>query len=157
MRVGSHAIATQFVERGWEVAYLAAPITPLNFLRPRSPQFEARLREHRAGGERDLQGKLWHYVPFSFLAPNNYPLMRSSWLFRNWTNLTSPFVKTVVSDAGFGEVDLLFLDSIYQPAWLDDIDYKRCVMRLSDYNAGFGGYGNRFSRLRQRKCIEDDR
>jgi glycosyltransferase involved in cell wall biosynthesis len=141
MRVGSHAIAAQFVERGWEVAYVAAPITPLNFLQPSSSQFRARLREHRSGGQRDLQDKLWHYVPFSLLAPNNRPLTRSPWLFRNWTKFSLPRIDTMVRNAGFDDVDVLFLDSIYQPSWLDGVRYKRCVVRLSDYNAGFSGYG----------------
>ncbi|WP_374980988.1 glycosyltransferase [Pseudomonas solani] len=141
MRVGSHAIATQFVRQGWEVAYVAAPITPLNFLKPGSSVFQARLAECRAGGQRDLGGKLWHYVPFSLLAPSNRRFLRSPWLFSNWSKLSLPNVKQRVHEAGFGEVDLLLLDSIYQPAWLDDIRYKRCVVRLADYNAGFDGYG----------------
>ncbi|MDW3713320.1 MULTISPECIES: glycosyltransferase [unclassified Pseudomonas] len=141
MRVGSHAIATQFVHQGWEVAYVAAPITPLNFLKPGSSVFQARLAEYRAGGQRDLDGKLWHYVPFSLLAPSNRRFLRSPWLFSNWSKLSLPNVKQRVHEAGFGEVDLLLLDSIYQPAWLDDIRYKRCVVRLADYNAGFDGYG----------------
>ncbi|MCO7570128.1 glycosyltransferase [Pseudomonas chlororaphis] len=141
MRVGSHAIATQFVQQGWEVAYVAAPISAFNFLRPNSPVFQARLQEYRAGGQRDLAGKLWHYVPFSLLAPSNRRFLRSPWLFSHWSKMSWPNASQVVRDAGFGEVDLLFLDSIYQPAWLDDIRYKRCVMRLADYNAGFEGYG----------------
>ena len=141
MRVGSHAIATQFVEQGWEVAYVAAPISIINFLRPNSLVFQTRLQEYRAGGQSDLDGKLWHYVPFSLLAPSNRRFLRSPWLFSHWNKLSWPNVSQVVRDAGFGEVDLLFLDSIYQPAWLDEIRYKRCVMRLADYNAGFEGYG----------------
>lgn len=142
MRVGSHAIASQFAQQGWDVAYVAAPITPLNFLHPNSSVFQARLREYRAGGQRDLDGKLWHYVPFSLLAPSNRRFFRAPWVFSHWNKLSWPNASQVVRDAGFGEVDVLFLDSIYQPAWLDEIRYKRCVMRLADYNGGFDGYAD---------------
>jgi len=141
MRVGSHAIATQFARQGWEVAYVGAPITSLNLLQPNSSVFRARWQEYRAGGQRDLDGRLWHYVPFSLLAPSNRRFLRSPWLFSHWNKLSWPNASEVVRQAGFGEVDVLFLDSIYQPAWLDTIRYKRCVVRLADFNAGFDGYG----------------
>lgn len=141
LRVGSHAIAEQFAKRGWEVAYVSAPITPLNFLRPTGAQFPYRWREYCAGGGLDLNGRLRHYVPFSVAAPANRPGFRSEWLFRNWHRLTVPNLLSAVRRTGFGEVDLLFLDTIYQPFWLDAIDHKRCIVRMADFNAGFPGYG----------------
>lgn len=141
IRVGSQAIAAQFVQKGWEVAYIAAPITPLHFLRPFNPQFAVRLRENRLGGRRDMHGHLWHYVPFSWLAPSNRPFLRSEWLFHGWRYLTSPDLLSIVRREGFADVDLLIMDTIFQPFWLDAVNYGRCVMRLSDYNAGFSGYG----------------
>ncbi len=141
IRVGSQAIAAQFVQKGWEVAYIAAPITPLHFLRPSDPQFAVRLREHRLGGRRDMHGRLWHYVPFSWLAPSNRPFLRSEWLFHRWRYLTSPDLLSIVRREGFADVDLLIVDTIFQPFWLDAVNCGRCVMRLSDYNAGFSGYG----------------
>lgn len=141
VRVGSHAIARQFAEKGWEVGYIGAPITPLNFLCPTSPVFQQRVKETLSGGGQDLAGRLWHYVPFSLVAPNNRPCMMSPWLFNNWQKFSLPNVLDRVVAQGFGEVDVLLLDSIYQPFWLSSVRYKRCVVRLSDFNAGFRGFG----------------
>ena len=141
IRVGSQAIAKQFVRNGWEVAYVSAPITPLSWLRPSKREFAWRKAEHQKGGGWDLDGKLWHYVPFAWIAPNNRLPTRSRWLFDHWHSLTAPNLLAAVREQGFGEVDLLILDTIYQPFWLDKIRHRRSAVRLADYNAGFPGYG----------------
>ncbi len=153
IHVGSHAIAAQFARRGWEVAYVAAPITPLHFLKPYAPQFAWRWREWQLGGGRDLGDRLWHYVPFSLAAPSNRPFFRSEWLFLNWQRLTAPDLLSVVRNAGFGHVDLLILDTIYQPFWLNSVNYDKCLVRLADYNAGFPGFGDG-ARVSEQKVID---
>jgi glycosyltransferase involved in cell wall biosynthesis len=62
-------------------------------------------------------------------------------LFNHWQKFSLPDVLTKATDQGFGEVDVLLLDSIYQPFWLSSVRYKRCIVRLSDFNAGFKGFG----------------
>ncbi|CAN5367475.1 hypothetical protein BH11PSE11_BH11PSE11_38300 [soil metagenome] len=153
IRVGSHAIAAQFARSGWEVAYIAGAISPINFLRPFAPHFSWRWRECRQGGARDLDGRLWHYLPFAAAVPTNRAGFRSHWLFHNWQHLTLPNLLAVVNKAGFGKVDLLFLDTIFQPFWLDAVQYQRCAVRMADYNAGFPGYG-RAAQASEQLCIE---
>lgn len=153
IQVGSQAIAAQFVRNGWDVAYVSAPITLLNWLRPRASEYECRLREYRSGGQLAMEGRVWHYVPFALLSPNNRLLLRSSWLFEHWQHWTIPNVLSTVQQQGFGQVDLLMLDSIYQPFWLDVIAYKKSVFRIADHNAGFWGYG-RGARASEDKIIQ---
>jgi glycosyltransferase involved in cell wall biosynthesis len=141
IRVGSHAIATQLARGGWEVAYVAAPITPLHWLRRSRAEFAWRLAEHRAGGGTDLDGRLWHYVPYATLAPDNRPLLNGAWLFDHWHRLTSPDLVALLRERGFGEVDLLVLDTLFQPFWLEAVGHRKSAVRLADLNAGFPGYG----------------
>lgn len=150
IRVGSHAIATQLAKSGWEVAYLASPITPLHWLRPSRAEFAWRRAEHRAGGGTDLEGRLWHYVPFAALAPDNRAPLNAAWLFDHWHRLTSPDLLDLVRSRGFGEVDLLVLDTLFQPFWLDAIGHRKAVVRLADFNAGFPGYGAGSARVERR-------
>lgn len=141
LQVGSQAIAAQFAKNGWDVAYVSAPLTPLHWLRRGSGEYAWRMAEHRAGGGTALGGRLWHYVPFALLAPDNRPPLRARWLFENWHRLTTPNLPGILRSRGFGEVDLLVLDTLFQPFWLDLVPHRRSVARLADYNAGFPGYG----------------
>jgi len=141
VQVGSHAIAREFAKKGWDLAYIGAPITPLNFANPMSEIFRCRLSEAIKGGSWDLDGRVLYNVPFSIIAPSNRAGFRSPVLFNNWQKLSFPNIQRKISQQGFDDVDILFLDSIYQPFWIEAVRYKRLIVRLSDYNAGFSGYG----------------
>ena len=126
LQVGSQAIAAQFAKNGWDVAYVSAPLTPLHWLGARGGgEYAWRIAEHRAGGGTDLDGRLWHYVPFALLAPDNRPPLRSTWLFENWHRLTTPNLPGLLRSRGFGEPDLLVLDTLFQPFWLDLVPHRR--------------------------------
>lgn len=141
IHVGSQAIAAQFAKKGWDVAYISAPLTPLHWMRRSRSEFAWRIAEHRTNGGTDLGGRLWHYVPFAAIAPDNRPGLRARWLFDNWHRLTWPDLLSLVRARGFGQVDLLVLDTLFQPFWLDALPHGRSAARLSDYNAGFPGFG----------------
>ncbi len=139
--VGSHAIAKQLTVAGWDVAFISAPITPFHWLRFRENLFKSRRRTHLRGGDLHLTGKLWHYVPYALIAPDNRPIFNSRWVFRNWHRLTRPNIVDTVIAKGFGNLDLLLLNSHYQPFWLDAIHYKHSLYRVADLNSGFPGCG----------------
>ncbi len=142
-RVGSHQLARQFVQAGWDVAFLTDPISPLHIVYDLahgiSDDLRERIRIYRRGGQYDLDGRLWTYVPGSLLTPYDKPVLRSSFLHRQWHRLTSPDVVKRAEEHGFGDVDLLYFDSVNQYFWLNSISHKRSVYRVPDDISGFRG------------------
>lgn len=137
-QVGSHHLARGFAEAGWSVAFVSDPISPLHRFGGRHDELAERRAIHRAGGVRDLGGRLWTYVPWAPLTPNNKPLLRSERVQRDWWRLTRPGVVERVTREGFGEPDLIYLDSVAQTFWLDVFPRARSVFRVADNNTGFG-------------------
>lgn len=140
-QVGSHAIARGLAERGWQVGYVSAPITPFHWLNPQRSGFQERLAVHRKGGMIDPQTGVWHYVPFSLVAPDHRAVLNARWVFAHWQRLSIPNVIRVAAAQGFSQVDLLLMNSHFQPFWLDVVVYRRAVYRLADLTAGFAGCG----------------
>lgn len=152
IKVGSHAIATHFLESGWKVAYISAPISPFHFLRPNRSSFKERLKVMLSGGKKAFEGRLSHFVPFSLITPGNQIFNKAGWIINYWQILSIPNVLRKLTKGGFGEVDVIFIDSIYQPFWLDVIKYDKCIVRLADFNDGFRGFG-RGAMCSQKKII----
>ena len=50
IQVGDHHIARRLVERGWRVAFIGNPVSPLHLLRRRDATLQERLANHAAGG-----------------------------------------------------------------------------------------------------------
>ena len=140
LKVGTHYITQYLLERGFETAYISAPVTPLHRFLPRSEDLDQRRATHAAGGVFERQERLWHYVPSALLAPDNRRLLSSSLLLNHCNVLSIPNVVRKVKSAGFDDVDLLFLDSIYQPFWLTAINYQSSAYRLADNTSGFTGF-----------------
>ncbi|HEU4698106.1 MAG TPA: glycosyltransferase [Gemmatimonadales bacterium] len=137
-QVGSHHLARGFAALGWEVAFVSDPISPLHWLGPRSPELRERLDIYRSGGRRVLDGRVWTYVPGALATPHNKPGLRGDRLQRSWWRLSVPDARRVVRAHGFGEPDLIYLDSVAQRFWLDALPHRRSVFRLADNNTGFG-------------------
>jgi glycosyltransferase involved in cell wall biosynthesis len=139
-QVGSHHLARAFVRAGWDVAFVSDPISPLHIGGGCSPDLWRRLAVWQAGGLHDLDGRLWTYIPAAVLTPHNKPLLRSHFVHRRWHRWTWPDVTRMVRRRGFGSVDLLYIDSPYQPFWLDAIQYRQAVYRIADYHPHYGKY-----------------
>jgi Glycosyltransferase len=136
-QVGSHHIARGFVAAGWDVAFVSDPISPLHLAGRRSRELRDRAAIYRSGGLADLDGHLWAYVPGALAIPHQAPILRSSWLHRNWSSLSFPNVVRKVRGRGFGDVDLLYFDSSIQNFWLGAIKHRKSVLRIADRNVGF--------------------
>lgn len=141
LQVGSHAIARELAAMGWTVGYVSAPVTPFHWLRPAQAGFRERLGVHRGGGMIDRASGIWHYVPFSLIAPDHRAGFNARWVFERWQMLSRPALAKHVAAQGFGDVDLLLLNSHFQPFWLDAVRFRRSVYRLADLTAGFAGCG----------------
>lgn len=151
-QVGSHAIVKELIREGWEVAYISAPVSPMHLFHGFSEELKVRWNNFKKGGQNKYNGALWYYTPFAIVTPTMRPILSSKWLIMNWHLVSIPNIITKVKKRGFGDIDLLFIDSLFQPFWLDSITYKSSVLRLSDNYSGFQGYNNSIQSI-ERKLI----
>lgn len=133
LRVGANHYARRLAQRGWEVAFVSEPVSPLHLLR-KAGRGEAkdRLRDWRASGGRDVEGRLFHYSPMTLLPHANVPGLRSRWTLDHWQRFTLPRVVRRLGRAGFGKVDLLVVDAVRQGFWLDAVAHDTALLRVTD-------------------------
>jgi glycosyltransferase involved in cell wall biosynthesis len=139
LRLGSHQIARALEQAGWDVAYVSNPISPMHVARGLRTVGE-RFGVYRRGGITDLNGHLFAYVPGALATPHQVSGLRGAWLHRNWIRLALPDPRRRVQRAGYGEVDLLYFDSVIQGFWLDCIRSRHSVLRIPDRSAEFGWF-----------------
>jgi len=135
-QVGSHHYARVFAENGWEVMFVSDPVSPLHFLAAEKKQVSERygIYKGRVGsGNKNID----IYVPMALFTPNEKPFFRSAFVTNSWHRFTIPdVVKHVVSE-GFGEVDVLWFDSIIQYFWMGSIKHRISILRVSDVMDAF--------------------
>lgn len=136
-QVGTHHIAKELVRKGWEIAYISAPISPIHRMFSPTKEFYDRYDIYKKGGETFEDGKVWSYVPGALLTPNNKPILRSEIIYNHWNKLGYPNIKKLIELKDFREVDLLYFDNGLQNYLLDFISYKKSVFRMADKNSGF--------------------
>ncbi|MBC2687826.1 glycosyltransferase family 1 protein [Bacillus toyonensis] len=136
-QVGTHHIAKELVRKGWEIAYISAPISPIHRMFSPTKEFYDRYEIYKKGGETFEDGKVWSYVPGALLTPNNKPILRSEIIYNHWDKLGYPNIKKLIELKNFREVDLLYFDNGLQNYLLDFINYKKSVFRMADKNSGF--------------------
>lgn len=141
-QVGTHHIAKELVRKGWEIAYISAPISPIHRIFSPTKEFYDRYDIYKKGGETFEDGKVWSYVPGALLTPNNKPILRSEFIYNNWNKFSYPNIKKLIELKNFREVDLLYFDNGLQNYLLDFISYKKSVFRMADKNSGFSNSTN---------------
>lgn len=141
-QVGSHHLARGLVKAGWQVAFVSAPISPLHLLQRTASDFNYRFPLYQKGGLTSMEGRLWAYAPGALFTHCDYPLLRSSWLLKNWHKLSLPNIVRKVCNEGYGDVDLLYFDNSAQSFWLHSINWDRSVYRIVDNNQHFPGLSN---------------
>jgi glycosyltransferase involved in cell wall biosynthesis len=136
-QVGSHHIAKEFANAGYQVAFISDAISPLHPLSGITNELKERFKFYRQGGIWDSENKIWAYVPAALATPHNKPILRSEWILCNWQKLTWPNVFNVVAKNGFEKVDTLYFDSINQAFWLDVIPHDKSIFRIVDKSTGY--------------------
>jgi glycosyltransferase involved in cell wall biosynthesis len=136
-QVGSHHLARGFVEAGWDVAFVSDPISPWHLGGRDFQKLCERYRVYAAGGERDLEGHLWAYVPGALVTPHNKLILRNRWVSRRWAKVAWPPIGRVLGRAGFADVDLLYCDSPVPFSWLQDIPHRKAIYRVADHYSAF--------------------
>ena len=136
-QVGSHHLARGFVQAGWEVGFVSEPISPWHLLAGNTEELQERYGLYRSGGIRESAGKLWTYVPGALFTPHNKPLLNHAWIAERWAQLTCPDLVRHLEQEGFGEVDVLYCDSVVHQGWLKNIRAQKSVYRIADALSGF--------------------
>jgi len=131
-QVGANHLARQLAQRGWDVAFLSDPVSPLHLLGRPGPTTWGRLRDWAKGGGADLGGDLWHYSPLTLFPPQNRAILRSSWVLDHWGDWTFPNLPAKLRRRGFDEVDLLVVDTVPQHVWTKVVSAKKVVFRMTD-------------------------
>ena len=139
-RVGSHELASLFVRNGWLVGFVSDPISPLHLFNIKDQLIQERFKLYLSGGRKYLDDKLWAYIPFTLLPPQNFPILKSKFVFKNWHRLTFPNIYKKIKSQNFDNVDLLYFDNATQAVWLNEIKYKKSVFRIADNYAGYAKY-----------------
>jgi len=144
LQVGSQHLARCLLRRGWQVAYVSAPLTPLHLLKAGRDGVASRFALWRQGGAwhhaAHGPGRLFAYAPASLLAPDARPLLRGKALLRHWQRLSLPAVARKLRRQGFGTVELLYLDNFFHTFWLRALDWRASIYRMTDVHAGFPGH-----------------
>jgi glycosyltransferase involved in cell wall biosynthesis len=84
---------------------------------------------------------IWAYVPGAIVTPSLGPVLGSPGLLHNWHRLTMPNLVRRLSARGFGNVDILYIDTVVQGFWLDAIDHRRSILRVGDRMSAFQRFG----------------
>jgi len=131
MRVGSHALAGQFVASGASVMWLGTPLYPHTLLRSRSANTAHRIEAWRRGGL--TTDGVTEYYPLTLIPVMNRPLLRSQAVAMQTLNATCPPVSAVIERHGFAHPDLLWLSaSRFSYPLMRMVGARKRAYRMSD-------------------------
>ncbi|MCF8267587.1 MAG: glycosyltransferase [Ignavibacteriales bacterium] len=153
--VGTHSLAKVFAENGWKVAFVSDPISPLHFISGQGSELIKRYELWKRGGQSSFDGKIWAYVPFSMITTNNYPILRSDYVYKNWAKFAFPGIVSLLKKNGFEKVDLIYADNSRFSFLLENIPHLRSVFRVTDNyksNKNFSQTAFRFDKMFAGRC-----
>lgn len=147
-QVGSHHYAREFARNGWEVFFVSDPISPFHNLLQDKSQLTDRKKINK-GLVNSGYDNIQIYVPFSLITPNEKPVFRTRFITNIWHKLTIPNIVKYSKQLGFGYVDLLWFDSLTQFFWINEIKYKRSILRIADRFDAFRKISPNFKKLEE--------
>jgi len=156
LQVGSQHIARQFARHGWQVHYFSAPISPLHLPKLFAPEVISRFKGSCRNPTLHENGKIHSYIPFSLLAPDGRPLLRSRPVIHNWYKTMLPPLKQLLARSNVGRVDLLYIDNLSYHFLLDVIHYAKSVFRVMDMHERFPGWRGEARRLAKKNATRSD-
>jgi hypothetical protein len=156
IRVGGHHLAERFLRDGDEIAWCAGPLSPANFFKS-NDETRARMNLWRAGGRRDHEGRLFAYAPMTLLPWRRYPLLDRVEVAYRTLDFSVPSFRKVLRRAGFGGVDLLFMEpGAPMLALLERVPHRRSVYRMCDDTAAFPDTPRSFAAVERTVCLQVD-
>lgn len=145
IQIGDHQLARQFAARGWQVGFISKPVTPFHFLSKESAAIKRRFASHRKNGYHYSigEGKLWSFVPYALLIPQNIKPLINRWIYTYWHKTLIPDIRKTLEEQGLLDVDLLYIRDPLQGNLIDLISARHKIFRIADNDAGFSSH-NRF-------------
>jgi glycosyltransferase involved in cell wall biosynthesis len=133
IQVGPHNLARALARSGWDVLFLADPVSSLHrlagvFL----PRLRSRLAAARQGLARDDTDGVRHLLPFTWLPMSGRFGAQSRFVLDHWPDFTSPPVKTQLAEAGFHRPSLAIVDGAIQASLIGALEPDRMVLRVFD-------------------------
>jgi glycosyltransferase involved in cell wall biosynthesis len=120
-----------FAKNGWDVLFISDPISPFHFLMKNRKQLNERFKIYKGQTQSEFEN-IKIYVPMALVTPNEKPLFNTGFVTKNWFKMTMPNLIRYIKKIGFGEVDILWFDSILQAFLLDEIKHKKSILRIAD-------------------------
>ena len=146
--VGSHHYAKIFAKNNWEVLFVSDPVSPFHFFTGNKGQVNERYKIYRGSVESGYKN-INIYVPFSLFTPNEKFFFKTRFVANNWHKFTFPNIVSYAKKLGFGDIDILWFDSISQFFWLDAIKHKKSIYRIADKMDSFRKISNNLKILEQ--------
>ncbi len=139
-QVGTHHLARQFAKKGWGVAFLSHPVSPMHALKWK--ESKQRFHSYLDGLNRIESPGVSAYVPMSLITPYNMPFFRSKSVMLNWQKFAFPNIKRIINEAIGNSIDLIYFDNPTYRFILSEIQYKRSVYRITDKLSEFSWSSN---------------
>ena len=130
-QVGSHHYAKMFAKNGWDVLFISDPISPFHFLNKNKEQVSERIKIYKRQTQSEFEN-IKIYVPMALATPNEKPIFNTEFVTKNWHKMTAPNLIRYIKKIGFGNVDILWFDSILQSSLINEIKYKKSILRMAD-------------------------
>ena len=154
-QVGSHHYAKIFAKNNWEVFFVSDPISPFHFLTKNKIQTLERYKIYKKKINSGFDN-VNIYVPFSLFTPNEKPFFNTKFVAYKWQNFTIPNIISYAKKIGFGEVDILWFDSISQYFWINAIKYRKSILRIADKIDAFKKIGENLKVLEEKLKNKSD-
>ena len=130
-QVGSHHYAKMFAKNGWDVLFISDPISPFHFLKKNRSQLRERFKIYKGQAQSEFEN-IKTYVPMALVTPNEKSFFNTEFVTKNWFKMTMPNLINYIKKANFGDVDILWFDSILQAPLIDEIKHKKSILRIAD-------------------------
>lgn len=139
-QLGGHHYARLLVERGWDVAFVANPVSPFHLGKRSTRRGNCeRIKLWKAGWQRDLDGRLIYYTPMTLWPHASTSPFSGRGSLDNWHRWTVPSLRRKLEAEGFIEPDLMAMDSVLPASWISMARPRKTVFRVADDIAGFSG------------------
>lgn len=140
LSLGSHHLARAFAARGWKVAFVSYPTTPLHAgLALRSAEHRRRLRAALRSPRRE--GNVAAFLPTTWAPLAGARASNTPSIVDNWHRATLPRLGQQLRAEGFGAPDILMVDNPIHHWVLDELRPDRLVHRVADHTPSFHGVG----------------